>query len=464
VKSYGVRNLSVQSDANPILQDVSVFVEEGKTLGVFGESGSGKSSLARVLANQLSESLVKTSGEIVVPARTILVQQNPFLSLNPVLTIGSQIAEVFQRTAALDKKKAKEAAIELLGKVGLSNPSERFRDYPMGFSGGQLQRIALAKALAFEPELLILDEATSALDEAAEDNVFSLVKDYQKRTGAAVVVISHSLALLESRTDSAVFLEKGQIVEAGETKVLTSKPSSKRLKQVVAARSNFKVTKSQKPADSELLGVKGLRVLNPDNPKETLVSIGSFSLNKQESLGIVAPSGAGKSSAIKGLLGNYPSKIDSLDLSLAIGNFNRISRLAKKSFGYVLQDPRDSFNPKKRIEQSLLFDAKGKVSKSAMKERIREVFTDVGLSLELLSRYPSELSGGQLQRASIARALVAKPEVLFLDEPTSALDPENEVLILELLQTLRDKYSISIVLISHSSFVIQSATDRTISI
>jgi peptide/nickel transport system ATP-binding protein len=99
-----------------------------------------------------------------------------------------------------------------------------------------------------------------------------------------------------------------------------------------------------------------------------------------------------------------------------------------------------------------------------MKERIREVFTDVGLSLELLSRYPSELSGGQLQRASIARALVAKPEVLFLDEPTSALDPENEVLILELLQTLRDKYSISIVLISHSSFVIQSATDRTISI
>jgi microcin C transport system ATP-binding protein len=459
-----VRQLSVVAETKPILKSVSIEVQAGETLGIFGESGSGKSTLARALSGQLDNSLRIIRGELEVPRRTVLVQQNPFLSLNPVQGIGKQVTEVLLRTKSNPKSDARNKSVELLNLLGLEEASKRYGDPSLSFSGGQLQKIAIAKALAFEPELLILDEATSALDEDAQESVLNVIQNYQRSSGAAVIMITHSLQLLAERTGYAAFFADGEVIEFGKTKHLTEQPTSQKLRKMVAARKGFTPVTQRAIKSEPILELGQTDVFNPDARKEVLVSLAELTLIRGESLGIVAPSGSGKSSLLKGLFGNYPAKMSSVRLRLSSGEFNKVTRTARKSFGYVLQDPRDSFNPKLTIEQSLFFSAKGKLSENHLSETIRQVIRDLGLEPELVKRFPVELSGGQLQRASIARALLSSPEILFLDEPTSALDQENEIRILELLQELRAKYNLTVVLISHSTFVIRALTNRVISI
>lgn len=461
---YGATNLSLGLNAGWLVQDVTFELSPGDTVGLFGSSGSGKSTIVRALANQLSESIVRRAGTVSVPSSISLVQQNPFLSFNPVISVGEQISEVFIRGMSLGKEEAKQKVIELLSSFGFVNPAIRYRDFSLQFSGGELQRIAVAKALAFDPSLLVLDEATSALDEDNQELVFDAVAGHQKSTGCAVLVVSHSLELIRQRCSYGVFLEAGEILERGPLPNLLQSPSSPRLQKLVAARKSFTKALAAKASDQSILDLAGVRVFNPDSPASELVSISEFRISRGESLGIVAASGSGKSSLLKGILGCYPAKLARVRLSLQSGEFKAVSRQAKKSFGYVLQDPRDSFDPRRTISSSLKFAYRGKSPRVDFADRLTKVFQDVGLEEGLSNRLPSQLSGGQLQRASIARALINNPEVIFLDEPTSALDQENEVLVLELLQLLRQKYGLTIVLISHSSFVTEAATDRVISL
>lgn len=462
-ENFAVQELSLGIASRWLVEDVSFEIPMNQTVGLFGSSGSGKSSIARALANQLAPEII-TRGILSAPERTSLVQQNPFLSFNPVICVGDQIAEVLVRGKGMEQKEASIQAVKLIGDLGLTEPAKRYKDFSLQFSGGELQRLAVAKALAFDPNLLILDEATSALDEANQNLVLDFVGRHQQQTGCAVILVSHSLELIKERCSYAVFLESGQVMEQGSVDTLLTIPKSERLQKLVSARQGFRKNTNSKLSSEQILSFEEITVFNPDQPRSELVSVSNFSLAKGESVGIVAPSGSGKSSLLKGLLGSYPAKLRNAKLTLRETVLTRVSQKAKQSFGYVLQDPRDSFDPRRIIGSSLAFAAKGIVAKGIIEKAIVEVLDDVGLDTSFATRLPSQLSGGQLQRASIARSLITKPEVLFLDEPTSALDQENEVLILDLLQSLREKYGLTILLISHSSFVTKAATDRVISL
>jgi ABC-type dipeptide/oligopeptide/nickel transport system ATPase subunit len=455
--------LQVSISGNKILDGISLEILEGVSFGVFGESGSGKSTLARYLANQLSP-LAQTSIQArQTPEKIALVHQNPLLSLNPVLTIKDQLDEAISAGSLNPMDQDQLAAA--LSEAGINQAKSRLSDYPMSFSGGELQRIAVVRALLYCPELLILDEATSALDEQNQELVFDLVHNYQKQTNARVLIISHSLELIRIHTSKALFLDKGQAIEQGLTQDLISKPTTEKLRRLVGARTGFSPRAPKlKPGDA-ILKFDEVDVFSPDNPRGVaLVKISDFQILEGESLGITAPSGSGKSSFFKGLLGTYPARVKNLAIAGANVTSPRLNNRTKKQFGYVLQDPRDSFDPLKTINESLRFALGPRAKQSNTASQLEQCLIDVGLDPNLGNRFPSEVSGGQLQRASIARALVVKPKILFLDEPTSALDQENEVLILELLQSLREKYGLTILLISHSSFVTKSATDRVISL
>jgi ABC-type dipeptide/oligopeptide/nickel transport system ATPase subunit len=456
-------NLSVDISGNKILDSISLDIEEGISFGVFGESGSGKSTLARYLANQLTPLAHARTQVTEVKEKVALVHQNPLLSLNPVLTIRDQLEEAIS-AGSLSPLTQDELAIAL-SEAGISQARARLADYPMNFSGGELQRIAVVRAILYRPELLILDEATSALDEQNQELVFDLIQSYQRETRATVLIISHSVELIQNHTAEALFLDKGQVVEQGKTQELISQPTSEKLKRLVAARTGFSQRSPRSNSGEALLKFDQLDVFSPDNPKgERLVRIANFQLLEGESLGITAPSGTGKSSFLKGLLGSYPARFRNLTVAGIKHKSSSLPNKVKNQYGYVLQDPRDSFDPLKTINASLKFALGPKARITNTQTLLAQSLKDVGLDPALGKRFPSELSGGQLQRASIARALVVDPKILFLDEPTSALDQENEVLILELLQSLREKYGLTILLISHSSFVTKAATDRVISL
>lgn len=410
---FGVQGLSLGLPSRWLVQDVSFEIAPGQTIGLFGSSGSGKSTIARALANQLSEGISARKGSLLAPERTSLVQQNPFLSFNPVISVGEQIAEVLIRGKGLDPKEAKTLAIKLIGDLGLAEPAKRYKDFSLQFSGGELQRLAVAKALAFEPSLLILDEATSALDEVNQDLVLDYVLAQQRLTGCSVLIVSHSLELIKERCSYGVFLETGQVIEQGSVQELLASPKSERLQKLVTARGKFQKKDSFKVGSEDLLSFEKITVFNPDQPSNELVSVTDFNLSKGESVGVVAPSGSGKSSLLKGLLGSYPAKLSKVKLKLASGSFSEVSSRAKRCFGYVLQDPRDSFDPRKTVGSSLAFAAKGLIPKEKFESEISRALSEVGLEVSLANRLPAQLSGGQLQRASIARALITKPEVLF---------------------------------------------------
>jgi ABC-type dipeptide/oligopeptide/nickel transport system ATPase subunit len=431
-------NLSVEISGNKILDSISLDIEEGISFGVFGESGSGKSTLARYLANQLSPLANARTQVTGVKEKVALVHQNPLLSLNPVLTIRHQLEEAIS-AGSLPEIKEDQLAIAL-SEAGISQASARLSDYPMNFSGGELQRIAVVRAILYRPELLILDEATSALDEQNQELVFDLIQSYQRESRATVLIISHSLELIRNHTSEALFLDKGQVIEQGKTRELISQPTSEKLRRLVAARTGFSKRSPRSNSGEALLKFDQLDVFSPDNPKgERLVRIANFQLLEGESLGITAPSGTGKSSFLKGLLGSYPARFRNLKVVGGKQKSSRLPNKVKNQFGYVLQDPRDSFDPLKTINASLAFALGPRGRKSNSEKLVAQSLKDVGLDPALGERFPRELSGGQLQRASIARALVVDPKIIFLDEPTSALDQENEVLILDLLAILKSQ-------------------------
>lgn len=463
-KEYFVKQLSIRISEKAIVEDISFHFEKGETLGLFGESGSGKSTLARFLAKQLSSRASLQYQGLSLPEKVSLVHQNPLLSFNPVLNIRSQLQEA--RVAGGNELLSQKELEKVLLEVGISNPANRLSDSPINFSGGELQRIAILRALLFEPELLILDEATSALDEDYQDIMFKFVEDYRSTRNCTVALISHSLDLLKKHTHRAIFIDQGRILEQGTTQQLFLDPNTEKLKRLVQARGSFsKQTVSLGSSTPSMLSFSDCYVFDPARKnKFALVSVRDFELRQGEALGLIAPSGTGKSSFLKGLLGIYPSRILQLKFEGKKVKRNKLPNSVKRQLGYVLQDPRDSFDPTKSVYASLHFVAQKKIPEKDQNFEIESVLRDVGLNKEITQRLPTKLSGGQLQRASIARAILTSPKVLFLDEPTSALDQENEVLILELLQSLRKKYGLTIFLISHSSFVTKAVTDRVISL
>ena len=447
-----VRHLNIAFGDHTVIRDASFEVRQGETVALLGSSGSGKSVTGLALIGLLKGA--RTSGEILFKGQPLpladdkamsrlrgrhisFVFQEPMTALNPLHTIGRQIAEV-QRIhfGTSDKKQV----CELLSLVGLRRAGERLNAYPHELSGGERQRVVLAIALAAHPDLLIADEPTTALDVTLQQQILALLKRLQKKLNLTIILISHNPAVVYSLAQRCYKIEGGKIMPTALTK-----PTPLSCQRKV----------TQAPS---LMQVKDLSVSY--GPFKALSPI-CFDVPQGKTLAIVGESGSGKTSLGYALTRLVPStgqvfwnKTDVMALS--VKEFNKL----RSEIQIVFQDPFLSLNPRFSVEQIICEGLK--IHRHLQGVPLMKVIQQVGLSADLLARYPHELSGGQRQRVALARALILRPKLLVLDEPTSALDAQNCQIVLDLLKKLQDELHLSYVLISHDMSVVAQMADKLI--
>lgn len=476
------------SEREKALNNVSYALHQNEILCLVGESGSGKSLSVRSIMQLLPSTLKITQGEILFNGQNLLsltdkqmqairgeqigmVFQEPMTSLNPLMTIGKQVAEMFvvhRRTSDIN---VKDTVIDLFKEVGLPDPKQIYYKYPHQLSGGQRQRVVIAMALALEPKILLADEPTTALDVTTQKQVLQLIKSLQRKHGTGVIFITHDFGVVAEIADRVIVLKDGEIVESGSAhdvlhhaqhpytkKLIAAVPklSLGRVNQHIALATAFKVenlNKTYRTSTGSLFKKHSVKAV--DNI--------SFAIKAGETLGIVGESGSGKSSLAR--LSAVLMDGDSGNIYIHGQQFNTLSakalREARKELQVVFQDPYGSLNPRKKIIDILIRGplAHGATHAEAV-QKAEKVIVDVGLSKASLQRYPHEFSGGQRQRIAIARALILEPKVLIADEPVSALDVSIQQQILTLLRDIQQKLNLAILFITHDLRVASSICDK----
>ncbi|MEO8507304.1 MAG: dipeptide ABC transporter ATP-binding protein, partial [Betaproteobacteria bacterium] len=406
-----------------------------------------------------------------------MIFQEPMTALNPLYTVGNQIAEVLEVHEALGKKRAHARAIELLARTGIPDPAKKVDAFPHQLSGGQRQRAMIAMALACKPKLLIADEPTTALDVTIQAQILALLDDLQRDFGMAILFITHDLNLVKRFTHRVGVMERGRLVEQGETREVFAHPRHPYTIKLINSRPQRAV--EPVPADAPILAAA--RDVSVDFVstkgwfgKETFRAVrnATLELKRGETLGIVGESGSGKTTLGMALLALQPIAAGSVTLEgTRLDGANRATlRAMRRRMQVVFQDPYGSLSPRMTVGDIV---GEGvalhmpELSKEARKERILAMLAEVGLSeadgiTDVLTRYPHEFSGGQRQRIAIARAVVLRPEVLVLDEPTSALDVSVQQQVLKLLGALQVKYGMSYVFISHDLAVVRAMAHRVL--
>lgn len=513
-----VRDLLVRfgsGDQSPaVIHGVSYELGHNEWLAVVGESGSGKSVTAKVLMGLLpKQSAHITAQELRVAGREVLqyksedwsrfrgseiamIFQEPMSSLNPTITCGKQVAEVLQQHTKLTSAQIKQQVLALFEKVRLPHPEVTFKKYPHQISGGQMQRVMIAMALACKPKILIADEPTTALDVTVQQEIIRLLKDLQKEYGLSIIFISHDLSLVKNVSDRILVMYKGNIVEEGTPHDLFESPKESYTKALIAARPNPNQRLKRLPTiadfleqtlDEELITPQQRRAQhqriygNPpilqvqDLVKEYPVAGGKQSfkalngvaidLYKGESLGVVGESGCGKSTLGNCVLGLKKPTSGSIlykGIDLALLS-HREMRAYRKDLQIIFQDPFASLNPRltvgKAITEPMKWHHIGD-NDADRKERVMELLRKVGLDDSHYDRYPHEFSGGQRQRIGIARTVALEPRVIICDESVSALDISVQAQVLNLLNSFKEDYGFSYVFISHDLAVVQYFCDR----
>ena len=486
-----VRDLAVEfvngDQVQRVVEGISFDIRKGETLALVGESGSGKSvtahSILRLLpypqarhpagsityAGQNLLTLSEPKLRAIRGNRIAMVFQEPMTSLNPLHSIGKQIAEVLALHKGLTGKAATARTLELLELVGINEPQKRFKAYPHELSGGQRQRVMIAMALANEPELLIADEPTTALDVTVQLKILELLKELQARLGMALLLISHDLNLVRRIAHRVCVMQRGHIVEQASCEELFRAPQHPYTQELLGAEPSGEPVSN--PAGPTLLEVEDLRVWFPIKKgllRRTVDHVKAvdginFSLPQGQTLGIVGESGSGKSTlglAILRLLGSQGAirfQGQSLD-----GLPQNAVRPLRRQMQVVFQDPFGSLSPRMSIAQivgeGLHIHRMG--SEEEQEQAVIEALEEVGLDPLSRHRYPHEFSGGQRQRISIARALVLKPALILLDEPTSALDRTVQRQVVELLRALQAKYNLTYLFISHDLAVVRALSHQ----
>ena len=486
-----VRNLCVSfgehADAVRAVDDISFTIKAGEKFALVGESGSGKSvtalSLLRLVQAQsggevifAGENLVNASERRLRGIRgkdIAMIFQEPMTALNPLIRIGEQITEVLSLHEGLAFAPARERAIALLARTGITEPERRFGSYPHELSGGQRQRAMIAMALACRPKLLIADEPTTALDVTIRVQIMELLEELQREYGMAILLITHDLNLVHRFADRVGVMQSGQLVEVAETEQLFAQPQHSYTKRLLDSRPKKMVQPlaADSANSADLLRGDNLRV-EFSYPvgwfrKKVFTAVAgvSIALKRGETLGIVGESGSGKSTLAMALLALQPiTQGDSIFAGQSLRNVSAAQlRALRAKMQVVFQDPFASLSPRLTIEQIVgegLALHQPLTSKSARREHIAQVLQEVGLTSDILVRYPHEFSGGQRQRIAIARTLILKPQLLVLDEPTSALDASVQKQVLELLAGLQVKHGMSYLLISHDLEVIEAMSHR----
>ncbi|MEX8194650.1 dipeptide ABC transporter ATP-binding protein [Comamonas guangdongensis] len=467
-----------------VVHGVSLTVRPGEVVALVGESGSGKSTTSQAAigllpANgQVVAGRVRLLGEDVTHAgeaqwrglrgRVVsLVPQDPTASLNPVRTIGAQVAEVLQLHGWRDRAAIELQVVELLRKVGLTRPELRVRQYPHELSGGMKQRVLIAMAVALRPALIIADEPTSALDVTVQRRILDLIDTLRRETGTAVLLVTHDLGVAADRAHRIVVLRQGQVQEAGDTLEVLRQPQSAYARQLLADAPALSVAAARLlPADAAepdwAVQVQGLRqefaVPGQRAPFKAVDGVG-FEVRRGSTHAIVGESGSGKTTTIRALVGLL--RPTGGQIRIAGEDVTALRREALRQFRrkvqLVYQNPFASLDPRQTVfaivEEPLRnFDA---LPAAERRRLVEDTLARVGLAPELQQRRPQALSGGQRQRVAIARALVLQPEVLVLDEAVSALDVTVQAQILRLLEELQQQLRLTYVFVTHDLSVVR---------
>jgi len=481
-----VRDLSLDLRGAPILRDVGFEIGPGEIFALVGESGSGKSMTAlsvmgllpaetrpagRITLDGMELGARDEAGMCAVRGREIgMVFQEPRTALNPLHTIGDQVAETLRIHGVHDRAEAARVARARLDRVGLSADRFPLDRYPHELSGGQRQRVCIAMAIALRPRLLIADEPTTALDVTTQAAILDLLAGLVREEGMSLLLITHDLAVVSGLADRVAVMKDGRIVETGPTKGLfrqQSHPYTRALLEASAHRPKRRARAGTAP----LLRVENVirdyplprtRLFGP-RPRFRAVDGVSFTLNEGESLGLVGESGCGKSTLTRAILGLDPVQGGTITLGGEAVTAPHVPRSLRQKMQVVFQDPFGSFNPRHRVgrlvaEPFHLTDT----PPEDQAERVAETLRAVGLSPEDRGRYIHEFSGGQRQRIAIARAIVIRPRLVVLDEAVSALDVRVRAQILDLLADLQGRFGLSYLFIGHDLSVVQSVTDRVL--
>ncbi|MDD2893688.1 MAG: dipeptide ABC transporter ATP-binding protein [Halothiobacillaceae bacterium] len=473
-----------------VLRGVSFDVPAGGRVALVGESGSGKSVTALAILRLLDPQLARLHrGEVMFNGQSLLalpenkmrairgreigmIFQEPMSALNPLHPVGKQIGETLMVHEGLHKAAARLRAIELLERTGIREPQRRVDALPHQLSGGQRQRVMIAMALACRPRLLIADEPTTALDVTVQAQILELLADLQREMGLAVLMITHDLPLVRRFAEDVVVMRHGEVVERGSVEAVFAHPEhayTRLLLDSAPVRDLVAVPAAGAAPVLEAQAVGCVRAgqdggwFKRATPIVTLHNV-NLSLGAGETLGVVGESGSGKTTLAHVLLRLTPGEGE---VRIAGQDWHTLDaktlRRSRSMAQIVFQDPFASLSPRMSVAaivgEGLQVHEPG-LSAEARQARVVEALEEVGLSAEMLWRYPHEFSGGQRQRIAIARALVLRPRLIVLDEPTSALDVSVQKQVLSLLQDLQRRHGLSYVLISHDLRVIRAMAHR----
>ena len=493
-----VKDLRVSFSGKEVVHGIDFHIKRGEKLALVGESGSGKTvtalSLLRLVQNADISGFASFFGQrsppdghslLSVSEQTLrgirgqdiaMIFQEPMTALNPLFTVGDQIAEVLELKQGKSRAEAMHDAIRLLADTGIPEPERRANSYPHQLSGGQRQRAMIAMALACQPQLLLADEPTTALDVTLRGQILDLLSDLQRKNGMAVLLITHDLNLVRKFADRIAVMENGYLVEHGPVAEVFARPQHAYTRKLIDSRPARDVQEvTRQPGTAPVLQADQLRVVYPTPipgirgwfKKGEFVAVQGAALQvlPGRTLGVVGESGSGKSTLALAALNLLPSggQLRVAGQAWVPGAQAAANRALRRVVQVVFQDPFSSLSPRMTVEEivgeGLLVHESG-LPLPERRERVEQALADVGLSETqfpgLLQRYPHEFSGGQRQRLAIARALIVQPQLLVLDEPTSALDVTIQKQVLQLLQRLQREKDLSYLLITHDVDVIRA--------
>ena len=486
-----IASLSLADKRGKVLLDkLSLSIARGEIYALVGESGSGKTLTSLATMGLLPSGICIRGGEVYLDETALLscteaqmceirgkriamIFQEPMSALNPVMSIGEQIAEAIRLHMRLDRSEAKRRTVALLKEVGIDDATQRYGWYPHQFSGGQKQRVVIAMALACDPEVIIADEPTTALDVTVQAQILELLRESCRKRKTAMLFITHDLAVAASVSDRIGVLQKGVLVEEAQTRrffAAAKHPYSRKLLDAVMPQKNALSLTDETP----LLRIERLSVRFAIRKGVLRRAVGyveavrdvNMSIARGETLALVGESGSGKSTLAKAILGLVEA-----DTGAIYYKEKRIDGLCAKDFlpyrrkiQMIFQDPYAALNPRMRIDEIVgegmrNFGLAAPGSK-AERERLVALMRRVELDESFLERYPHALSGGQRQRIVIARALATEPEIIVCDEPTSALDVRVRAEILTLLARIQRETGVAYLFITHDLSIVPQIAHR----